>query len=100
MLATAHRPDRWLPDDEVAKAPTEAQRYVLGIAYQAGPDPKIAKGHDGGRDYFTEAELEKAAWSFILTGQQLGLFHLDGTAGEKTATVVEATSTEDPMGPG
>ena len=63
----------------VAKA--EEQRFVLGIAYQAGPDPRIAKGADGGRDFFTEEELEKAAWSFMLHGQQHGMFHLDGTTG-------------------
>lgn len=59
----------------------EEQRFVLGIAYQAGPDPRIAKGVDGGRDFFTEAELEKACWSFMLSGQQHGLLHLDGTTG-------------------
>jgi Putative phage serine protease XkdF len=58
----------------------EPQRYVLGIAYQAGKDPKIQKGADGARDYFEPAELEKAAWSFI--GKQIvGLFHADGTEG-------------------
>lgn len=66
----------------------EAQRYVLGIAYQAGPDPRIAKGQDGGRDYFTEAELEKAAWSYLRNGPQVGLFHVDGTTG--AAEVVES----------
>lgn len=68
------------PDDDVAKSAPE-QQFVLGVAYQAGPDPKIAKGLDGARDYFTEAELEKAAWSFMLNGQQHGMFHLDGTTG-------------------
>ena len=68
------------PADEVAKAGPERQ-FVLGVAYQAGPDPRIAKGADGGRDFFTEAELEKAAWSFMLSGQECGLFHLDGTTG-------------------
>lgn len=64
---------------QVRKA--EEQRFVLGIAYQAGPDPRIAKGADGGRDFFTEAELEKACWSFMLNGQQHGMFHVDGTTG-------------------
>lgn len=59
----------------------DEQRYVLGIAYQAGPDPRITKGADGGRDYFTEAELEKAAWNFLRRGRQHGAFHLDGTEG-------------------
>lgn len=57
------------------------QRFVLGIAYQAGPDPRIAKGADGGRDYFTKDELEKAAWSFLRNGPRGGLFHIDGTEG-------------------
>lgn len=64
------------------------QRYVLGVAYQAGPDPKIQRGMDGGRDYFSAAELEKAAWSFLKSGAQVGLFHADGTEG--AATVVES----------
>lgn len=69
----------------------EPQRYVLGIAYQAGPDPRIAKGQDGGRDYFTAAELEKAAWRFLADGPRVGLFHLDGTdADGGAAQVVES----------
>jgi hypothetical protein len=73
--------------EDVTKG-SEPQRYVLGIAYQAGQDPRIAKGQDGGRDFFTEAELEKAAWKFLQNGPQVGLFHLDGTEG--AATVVES----------
>lgn len=73
-------------DDDVAKAAPE-QQFVLGVAYQAGPDPRIKRGLDGGRDYFTPAQLEKAAWSFMLGGQQNGLFHVDGTTG--AATTVE-----------
>ena len=60
---------------------TEAQ-YVLGLAYQAGRDPNIAKGADGARDYFTAEELEKAAWSFLQEeGRQIGIWHMDGTEG-------------------
>lgn len=60
----------------------EPQRYVLGVAYQSGPDPKIQRGADGGRDYFTADELEKAAWGFLRKGRQHGLFHgPDGTVG-------------------
>lgn len=56
------------------------QRFVLGIAYQAGNDPRIQKGADGHRDIFNEEELEKAAWSFI--GKQIvGIYHADGTEG-------------------
>lgn len=68
----------------------EEQRFLLGIAYRAGADPAIAKGQDGGRDFLTGAELEKAAFSFMKNGPRVGLFHLDGTDGEATATVVES----------
>lgn len=62
----------------------EEQRFFIAIAYQPGKDPKIRKGQDGGRDYFTEAELEKAAHSFMRNGPRGGLFHIDGTAGAIT----------------
>lgn len=76
---------------QVAKAAGPPQRYVLGIAYQAGPDPRIKRGQDGGRDYFTAAELEKAAWQFLRNGPQVGLFHIDGTADNGgAAEVVES----------
>lgn len=72
----------------VLKAVDE-QRYVLGVAYQPGRDPRIAKGIDGGRDYFTEAELEKAAWTYLQDGgMNVGLSHADGTEG--AAKVVES----------
>ena len=66
----------------------DEQRYVLGIAYQAGPDPRIDEGKDGGRDYFTPAELEKAAWRFLQAEHTVGLGHLNGTEG--SAEVVES----------
>lgn len=67
----------------------EPQRYVLGVAYQAGPDPRIKRGADGGRDFFSADQLEKAAWSFLPSGAQVGLFHgPDDTVGH--ATVVES----------
>lgn len=67
----------------------EEQRYVLGVAYQAGRDQRIEKGQDGGRDYFTVDQLEKAAWSFLRDGTpQVGIEHADGTTG--AATVVES----------
>lgn len=66
-------------ETEVAKAGAGEQRYVLGVAYQAGRDPRIAKGVDGGRDFFTEAELERAAWSLLVNGPRVGAFHLPGT---------------------
>jgi hypothetical protein len=65
------------------------QKYVLGLAHQAGKDPRIAMGADGSRDYFSPEELEKAAWAFASKGNmQIGLQHLDGTAG--IAKVVES----------
>lgn len=67
----------------------QPQRYILAIAYKAGLDPRITKGADGGRDYFTAEELEKAAWSYLANGSpQVGIGHLDGTTG--AATVVES----------
>jgi hypothetical protein len=76
---------------DVRKAASAEQRYVLGIAYQAGPDPRIAKGVDGGRDYFTAEELEKAAWSLMRNGPRSGLFHIDGTdADGGAAQIVES----------
>jgi hypothetical protein len=69
----------------------EEQRYVLGLAYQVGPDPRIQRGADGGRDYFEADELEQAAWSFLRNGPRVGLFHVDGTDQEGgAATVVES----------
>lgn len=62
------------------------QRFVLGLAYQAGQDPRIAKGADGARDFFTPEELEKACWSFLPGGAQVGLFHADNTTGHMTVT--------------
>jgi hypothetical protein len=66
----------------------DEQRYVLGIAYQAGPDPMIKRGADGGRDFFSAVELEKAAWGYLPNGAEVGLYHADGTTG--AATVVES----------
>lgn len=55
------------------------QRFIVALAYQAGRDPLIRKGQDGGRDFFTPDELEKAADSFARNGMGGGTFHLDGT---------------------
>jgi len=67
---------------------TTEDRYVLGIAYQAGKDPLIKMGADGSRDYFTPRELELASRTFLRKGGMLtGLFHADGTVGH--AEVVE-----------
>lgn len=67
-------------------AETES-RFILGLAYQAGRDPRIAKGADGARDFFSAEELEKACWSFLPGGAQVGLFHgPEETIGHFTVT--------------
>lgn len=78
ILATVYTA---LAAPETIAPDAEPQQFCLGIAYQAGRDPRIARGLDGGRDFFTEAELEKACWSFMLNGQELGMFHAEGTTG-------------------
>jgi hypothetical protein len=65
--------------------PDQPQRYLLGLAYQAGPDPRIQRGADGGRDFFSAAELEKAAWQFMQGPREIGLNHADGSCGVATA---------------
>lgn len=67
---------------------TDEQRYVLGLAYQAGRDEHINVGADGGRDFFTPDELEKAAWAFLRKGPTIGLAHAAGTEG--SGQVVES----------
>jgi Putative phage serine protease XkdF len=67
----------------------EEQRFVLGLAYQAGPDPRIAKGLDGGRDFFTAAELERACHTFLPGGGQVGLYHMDDPSVMGHMTVTE-----------
>lgn len=66
----------------------DESRFVLGIAYQAGRDPRIRKGMDGARDFISADELEKACWSFLPGGAQVGIEHVGGTTGH--ATVVES----------
>lgn len=67
----------------------DEQRFVLGICYQAGPDPRIKRGVDGGRDWFSKAELERACWSYMRSGcPQINAFHVDGT--EDCAEPVES----------
>jgi hypothetical protein len=75
-----------VPDEmrRIAKSAAPEQKFILGLAYQCGADPKIAKGLDGGRDFFTKDELEKAAHSFMRNGPVGGLFHADGTEGHVT----------------
>ena len=70
----------------LGKSASVERRFILGLAYQAGRDPRIAKGADGARDFFTADELELACWSFGSQGGQVGLFHQDGTLGHFTTT--------------
>lgn len=66
-----------------------ADRFILGVAYQAGRDDGIVRGADGGRDYFTARELELASRTFMRkSGQQIGLMHADGSLGH--AELVES----------
>lgn len=73
----------------------DEMQFLYGIGYQAGPDKRIARGADGGRDYFTAPELERAAHSFMLKGQQHGMFHLEGTTG--VAKTVESGIYRNPV---
>lgn len=62
--------------------PEPEQHYFLAVFYQHGRDPRIQKGADGYRDYFTKEQLQKAAWSLMQSGQpECGLYHADGTVG-------------------
>ena len=78
ILATVYTA---VPDPDPVAKNGEPQKFCLGIAYTAGVNPRISKGLDGGRDVFSESELERACWSFMLSGQQHGMFHADGTEG-------------------
>lgn len=60
----------------------QEQRFIVALAYQAGRDDRIEKGQDEGRDFFTAAQLEKAADSFARNGMGGGAFHLEGTDGQ------------------
>lgn len=80
-------------NDEPQDGPED--QFLYGVAYQAGPSPRIQRGADGGLDMFSPRELEKAAWSFMLGGHQHGLFHADGTEG--VAKTVESGIYRNPV---
>lgn len=82
-----------LGDDEPQGGPPD--QFLYGVAYQAGPDPRIQRGADGGRDMFSKRELELASWSFMLGGHQHGLFHADGSEG--VAKTVESGIYRNPI---
>lgn len=84
-----------LEADEPESDDGTEDHFLYGVAYQAGRDPRIAKGMDGGRDYFSPRSLELASWSFMLGGHQHGLFHMDGTEG--VAKTVESGIYRNPV---
>lgn len=68
----------------------DEDRFVLGIAYQAGRDPMIKRGADGYRDWATEREIELACHNFMKAGgQRSGIFHIDGTDEAGHARITE-----------
>ena len=62
------------------------KQFLLGLAYVAGRDPRIRKGMDGGRDFLSPESLERACWSFLPGGGEVGIGHLDGSLGHMTVT--------------
>jgi hypothetical protein len=83
-----------LEDGEPEPEGPELQ-FLAGVAYQCGADARISKGLDGGRDWFSAPELERAAHNFMLKGQQHGLFHVEGTEG--AARTVESAIYRNPI---
>lgn len=90
-LHTETAPGVPVPDGErVSKAAVGTEmRFILGLAYRAGRDPRIAKGLDGGRDFFTAEELELACHSYLPGGGQVGLYHMDDPSVMGHMTVTE-----------
>lgn len=82
-----------LGDDEPDDGPPD--QFLLGVGYQAGPDPRIAKGADGGKDYIEARDLERAAWSYMLGGHGVNAFHTPGTEG--IAKTVESMIYRNPI---
>lgn len=62
-------------------AASPERRVVIGIAY-----PALRK--DGHGEWMTPETVEEAAWEFLASGRQIGIFHADGTVGH--GTVVES----------
>lgn len=55
-------------------------RYTLCVAYPVD-QADVAKARDGFRDFAGPEALQKAAWSFMDNGAEVGLHHADGTDG-------------------
>jgi hypothetical protein len=63
------------------------RRFTLGLAYGANL-PDVGKAADGFQDFANQDVLEDAAWSYMQKSREIGLNHVDGTAGH--GTVVES----------
>ena len=59
---------------------TEEQRYTLTVAYPANK-PDVSVAQDGFRDFADAVAVEKAAWSYLRTSPNIGLWHENGTDG-------------------
>lgn len=59
----------------------DEKRYSLGLAYPANR-------LDGHGEYMAADDLELTAWSFVVKGREIGMYHADGTVGH--GTVVES----------
>ena len=55
-------------------------RYTLCVAYPVD-QADIQKARDGYRDFASSEALQKAAWSFMDNGGDVGAFHAPGTDG-------------------
>lgn len=57
-----------------------ARRYTLTMGYPADLlDAAVAR--DGHIDFASPDEVEKAAWGFLASSPEVGLYHADGTEG-------------------
>jgi len=58
----------------------DERRYTLVVGYPANK-PDVAVAADGYRDFASKAAVEDAAWSYLATSPNVGLWHADGTDG-------------------
>jgi Putative phage serine protease XkdF len=68
---------------------TGEKRYTLALVYPVNR-ADISVAADGWRDFAGPDAVEQAAWSFMKSGQRVGLWHLPGDATEGAGTVVES----------
>lgn len=65
----------------------DEKRFTLSVGYPADlADAAVAR--DGHRDFAKPEQIEKAAWSYLDSARQVGLYHADGTEGH--GSVVES----------